>query len=242
MPEVGELRRKDFALEIKATDPDGTIRGYASRFGEKDSQGDIVVPGAFARSIAKIKESGRQLPMLWQHMSSEPLGPWTEVEEDEQGLRVTGRLLIDAVERAREVYALVKERVITGLSIGFRLLEWDFNPTIGAFLLKEIDLWENSLVTFPALDSARITDVKKDLKRLGSEVDTKRDFERFLRDAGFSRQAALCLSSGGWDALDGRRDTDIAAATKLAESIRAMSRSQNERTGNDHRGRQQGLR
>jgi ATP-dependent Clp protease, protease subunit len=62
-------------------------------------------------------------------------------------------------------------------------------------------------------------------ERLGSCVDNKRDFERFLREAGFSRQAALALSSRGWDALDGRRDTDIAAATKFAESIRAMTRA-----------------
>lgn len=58
----------------------------------------------------------------------------------------------------------------------------------------------------------------------GSCVDNKRDFERFLREAGFSRQAALALSSRGWDALDGRRDTDIAAATRFAETLRAMTR------------------
>jgi HK97 family phage prohead protease len=222
MPEKGELRTKEFALEIKAADPDGTIRGYASMFDERDSMGDIVVSGAFAKSLDKTKASGRQLPMLWQHISAQPLGPWTEITEDDKGLAVTGRLLIDAVERAREAYALAKERVITGLSIGFRLLDWEWSGTLQAILLKEIDLWEVSLVTFPALDSARITDVKK---RLGSEVDTKRDFERFLRDAGFSRQAALCLASGGWDALDGRRDTDIAAATRFADSIRAMTRT-----------------
>ncbi|MEL6170559.1 MAG: HK97 family phage prohead protease [Pseudomonadota bacterium] len=143
--------RFDDTLSVK----DGTvIEGYASLFGDADRGGDIVEPGAYASSLGKLKAQGNQVKMLWQHDPSQPIGVWDEVREDDKGLYVKGRLLAE-VERAREAVALIAEGAIDGLSIGYRTLKASKNEK-GQRLLKELELWEVSLVTFPMLPSARV--------------------------------------------------------------------------------------
>jgi HK97 family phage prohead protease len=66
-------------------DPDGAVEGYASLFGEIDAARDMVMPGAFARTL---KSRGpRRIPMLFQHDPAEPVGVWLELTEDFRGLR-----------------------------------------------------------------------------------------------------------------------------------------------------------
>ncbi len=67
------------------------IAGYASLFGVPDQGGDVVQPGAYARSLARLAGSGRRVKMLWQHDPGEPIGVWDEVREDGRGLYVRGR-------------------------------------------------------------------------------------------------------------------------------------------------------
>ncbi len=87
-------------------DPDGTVEGYASLFGEIDAARDMVMPGAFARTL---KTRGvRRIPMLFQHDPAEPVGVWLELAEDFRGLRARGKL-IPEVARARELLALVRD-------------------------------------------------------------------------------------------------------------------------------------
>ena len=93
--------------------------------------------------------------MLWQHDPAQPIGIWDEVREDARGLWVKGRLL-ERVERAREAAALIAAGAIDGLSIGYRTLRAARNDK-GQRLLRELELWEVSLVTFPMLPSARVT-------------------------------------------------------------------------------------
>lgn len=88
-------QRLDVPLTLKAVNDAGEFEGYGSVFGVVDSYGDVVVRGAFEASLARWKEKGRLPAMLWQHDSAEPLGPYTEMREDENGLYVKGRLLID---------------------------------------------------------------------------------------------------------------------------------------------------
>lgn len=142
-------------LEFKASvsvDDAGMITGLASPFGTPDRIGDIVVKGAFASARPP-------LPMLFAHDSSDPVGAWTEIHEADDGLRVTGQLLIDEVARAREVRALVKSGAVGGLSIGFSTKSATPRKG-GGRMLKALDLVEISLVSIPMHPGARVTGAK----------------------------------------------------------------------------------
>ncbi len=136
---------------------DGAFCGYASLFGKTDLGGDMVMPGAFARSLQKRGAAG--VRMLYQHDPDQVIGTWTEIVEDARGLFVRGRILTD-VKRGREVLALMRAGALDGLSIGFRSQGARTDPATGIRRLTRIDLWEISLVTFPLLPAARVTAVK----------------------------------------------------------------------------------
>ncbi|GLS46602.1 HK97 family phage prohead protease [Methylobacterium brachythecii] len=143
---------------------DGHFAGYASVFGMPDLGRDTVVPGAFTASLAKRGATG--VRMLWQHDPAEPIGRWLSLAEDAHGLRVEGRLNL-AVQRAREVDALMREGGLDGLSIGFRVVK--ASPERGGRKLVAVDLWEVSLVTFPLQPGARVlakasTDLAENLR------------------------------------------------------------------------------
>ena len=138
-------------------EPDGTVEGYASLFGELDAARDMVMPGAFARTLRL--RGVRRIPMLFQHDPAQPVGIWTELVEDYRGLRARGRL-IPEVARARELFALVREGAIDGLSIGFRTVKGRIDPATRVRRILDLDLWEISIVTFPLLNGARVTAVK----------------------------------------------------------------------------------
>lgn len=132
------------------------IEGYASLFDAVDQGGDVVTKGAYARSLTALQARGGKVKMLWQHDPSQPIGIWDEVREDAKGLWVKGRLL-DSVSKGREAAALIEAGAIDGLSIGYRTVRASKNDK-GQRLLSELELWEVSLVTFPMLPSARISD------------------------------------------------------------------------------------
>ncbi|HVE03930.1 MAG TPA: HK97 family phage prohead protease, partial [Rhizomicrobium sp.] len=97
------LRRKNTPALIEALGHD-EFEGYASLFNVPDGGGDVVAPGAFARSLRK--RPPERVRMLYQHFAHEPIGVWEEIREDQRGLYVRGRLIQD-VERARDVTALI---------------------------------------------------------------------------------------------------------------------------------------
>lgn len=134
---------------------DGTIiEGYASLFGQSDQSGDVVQNGAYGASLKALGAQERKVKMLWQHDPAQPIGVWDEVREDSKGLYVKGRLL-DSVARGREAAALIEAGAIDGLSIGYRTVTAAKNDK-GQRLLRELELWEVSVVTFPMLPSARV--------------------------------------------------------------------------------------
>lgn len=182
-------------FEIKEVGDDGTFEGYGSVFNNVDHSRDVVVPGAFAKSIAKSKSEGRVMPILWQHDAHQPIGGYDEIYEDDYGLYVKGSLLVGDVRQAKEAHALMKAGVLSGLSIGYIARDGEFDKDKNAYLLKELELWEVSPVTFPDNDLARVTAVKNINVE---DIQTKRDFERFLRDAGFSRSGAKSIASKGF--------------------------------------------
>lgn len=130
------------------------IEGYASFFGLTDQGGDVVMPGAYGKSLGRLKREGRAVKMLWQHDPAQPIGVWDEISEDGRGLRVKGRILTE-VEKGREAAALVAAGAIDGLSIGYRTVTAEKDAK-GRRLLREVELWEVSLVTFPMLPEARV--------------------------------------------------------------------------------------
>lgn len=184
---------RDFNFACKAVKATGEFEGYASVFDVIDFYGEQVMPGAFLESIGTWAGKERFPPVLWQHSWYEPIGPITHLEEDERGLFVKGKLLIEDVPRAREARALIQAKAITGMSFGFDVLVDEMDHESGILKLKKIDLWEVSVVTFPANEEAQIDGVKGFNGRLPSV----REFETFLCEAGFSRSNAKAIASLG---------------------------------------------
>lgn len=159
-------------FEIKVLNEDGSFAGYGSVFGNVDQQNEVVAPGAFSRSLASWKKKKAMPPVLWQHDRDQPVGIYTEMSEDDTGLAVQGNLALK-VQRAAEAYELMKMKAVSGLSIGYRVVKEEEDRESGITTLKEVDLWEVSLVTFPANDKARIRTVKSILD--AGELPTERE-------------------------------------------------------------------
>lgn len=205
-------------LEIKSISDTGSFEGYGAVFGNIDSYGDIITRGAFQKSLAAMKPSNCK--MLWQHDTEKPIGVYTDIREDDNGLYVKGNLLISDVAQAREAYALLKANAIEGLSIGYTV-----NPggqkmgADGNTYLNDLKLWEVSIVTFPANPEANVESVKS--------IKSIKDYERFLRDAGFSKKQAVALSLHGFKSF-ARSDSVVpdesllSALNQLNESIKGI--------------------
>ena len=131
----------------------GDFAGYASVFNVRDDAGDIVLPGAFRRSLERTGPAA--VRMLWQHDVGRPIGVWRDIREDNRGLFVRGRLALSTAA-GREAAELIRIGAVDGLSIGFRTIRASRDRLRKARLLHEVELWEISLVTFPMLRSARI--------------------------------------------------------------------------------------
>lgn len=213
---AGGREIRSYVLQIKAVGEDGTVEGYGSVFGVRDNYDDVIAPGAYLASLAAHKTAGTMPAMLWQHDATAPIGVWLEMVEDAKGLRIKGKLALDTVKGA-EAYALLKMGALNGLSIGFVSKQWTYDRETDVRTLTEVDLWEVSLVTFPANEKARITGVKAaDV----AGIKTIRQAEQALRDAGFSADTAKAfLAEVKRIALDERDAHEAAAALKAANRL-----------------------
>jgi uncharacterized protein len=204
------LEQKRAAFEIKKEpDQDGLFEGYASVFGIVDQGMDVVERGAFGKSLG----SGRKVKMLWQHDPQKVIGVWDEIAEDERGLYVKGRLL-KGVAQAEEAMVLMRAGALDSMSIGYRTVEAVPEGNGRIRKLMEVELHEVSLVTFPMLPDAKVTAVKS--------VTTEREFEAFLRDAGYSRKEATAIALHGFKGLTGLRD---AGSDEGDEGVKALLQS-----------------
>jgi HK97 family phage prohead protease len=147
-----KVERIDLSFKVKSVDDQGVFFGMAASYNTVDLGGDLIEPGAFARTIA----NGKKFPLLWQHNVGDPIGS-CEVQDSSQGLQVTGRLLLDDA-MGMKAYRLLKEQVIRGLSIGYDCIRDSIED--GVRHLKELRLWEISVVTFPMNELATVTGVK----------------------------------------------------------------------------------
>lgn len=195
-----KLERKELKFDNVLIDEKGIISGYGAVFGNKDFADDVIEKGAFSKCLTEKQT----YPMLWQHNTDQPIGIWEECSEDEHGLLLKGRLLVDDVQQAREAYALYKNGIINGLSIGFMCNSCTWEERDRDFIrhLTEIKLFEVSLVTFPCNEKAIVTDVK-------SNGDLSiRSAERALLDCGFSHKQAKTILSKGFKAIQATDDRD----------------------------------
>ncbi len=158
-------------------------------FGNVDSYGDMVMPGAFTKTLNDLMQAGKKLPMLWQHDTTCPIGVFSSLEQDNHGLKVEGEINLE-VEKGQECYSLMKQGAIDSMSIGYSTIQ-EQSMEVGEEMvncLKEIKLWEGSMVTFPANAAALVESVKQaevlieQLKKLtgvgvAPEVSTQADPE-----------------------------------------------------------------
>jgi HK97 family phage prohead protease len=213
----GARLQRAFALEVRAVGDTGEIEGYGSVFGVRDSYDDVILPGAFKASLDEHAAAGTMPALLWQHRADEPIGIWTAMSEDARGLKVSGRLALDT-ERGREAHSLLKMGALNGLSIGFFARQWEHDRGADVRTLTDIELWEVSLVTFPANGKARVTGVKS-----VDEIDAPKDAEKALREAGFSKADATAFVARVMRMGEERREAaqSAALAQRAAERLLA---------------------
>jgi HK97 family phage prohead protease len=211
----------DLNLELKKLSDSGSFEGYASVFGEKDLGSDIVVKGAFAQSIKSRGAKG--IKMFGDHDPRNRIGVWTNIEEDDKGLFVEGRLLMEK-SVAKDIYIDLKEGALDGLSIGGMTKKDKYDGRRKARMIEEFDLFEISLVSIPMNQSSRVVSVKSQLTDMSAE--DWREIEAVLRTKGLSRSDAVKAVSGfkEWSRREGvtnpanlLRDED---GTEIAALIR----------------------
>lgn len=159
---------KSFKFELESADESGEFSGYAAVFGNKDSGGDIIEKGAFSKTI---REDFDRIKILSQHTDCElPIGKPLELREDDKGLFIRGK--ISDTAKGRDIQMLMKDGVLNELSIGYDAVEFDYDSEQGVRRLKEIKLWEVSIVTWAMNDQAKIDEVKSLVEGLRTEVKT----------------------------------------------------------------------
>jgi HK97 family phage prohead protease len=157
--DIMNIKHISCALQVKALGADGSFAGYASVFNKVDLQSEIVAPGAFTRSLAQWARQSQTPAMLWMHDPTQPIGIWLSLREDASGLRVEGRLAL-RTQKGAEAHELLRMGALTGLSIGYRVISSRIDAKRKVRVLTDVDLFEVSLVTFPANEAARVSEVK----------------------------------------------------------------------------------
>lgn len=180
----------DFTAEIKSLQ-DRNFEAYAATFGNVDYHDDVIVKGAFLNTLAK-----RMPKLAYQHDVRQLPGVIKSAVEDSKGLLISGQFINTPL--GNQVYEEVRSGAINQMSIGFSAIDTEYRNDIR--YIKAIDLYEVSFVTFPANEQAIVTNVK--------DINDIRDFERFLRNAGFSKERAVAIASGGFKQKGTERDAE----------------------------------
>lgn len=203
-------------VEVKRLEEQGTFEGYAAVTGNRDAQGDIIVSGAFKDTI---RETKGKWPILFNHSWMRPIGYNLEAEEDDRGLKIVGEFTLESSD-GRDAYAstkhALKRGIKPGLSIGYSIRKNGAEVDQADYTRKllAINVHEYSWAIFPANDKARMRDVKS---------WTERDFESYLRDAGYSREAAKLVVSRGFKALADQREADSKGRESGASFLDVMA-------------------
>lgn len=235
MPPRLEIKSWQFA-DFKSLDAKevGTFEGYLSTFGNIDHDGDIMNVKCFKGTLKEWKTKGQLPAMLWNHDSDEPIGDWMEMEADDVGLRVKGKIWIDGklppTDAAIKAYRVSTSTGPKAMSVGFIPRKATKNKD-GNREILDVELMEGSVLQYGANDAALILSAKS-RSFLGEDGKPMsiRDMEKALRDGGLSNNQAKALLANGYHALlrDDRAqvedETNIRyiddAAKRLANSMR----------------------
>lgn len=216
IPKVGDPCRKLWTPEstrVKAAgDGAGGFQGYGAVYGNVDRDEEIIAPGAFADSLPAFIRDGF---IGEAHDWDRPIATIDDAVEDAYGLMISASYHSDPASQAVRTYT--NERLergkSVGLSVGFRMREWTYDEEADRLTITKGDLFEVSIVTVPANPLAGIVSGKGwKPGDLAESIKTIRDFEGFLRDAGYSKAAATAIASRGFTAWQGEpADSAIAA-------------------------------
>jgi HK97 family phage prohead protease len=200
------------SIEIKAdNNRDGVISGYGAYYGNVDRGLDVIVSGAFSKVNRSIK-------MLYQHDSSKLLGVWDVVKEDSKGLFVEGGLNLNTA-LGRDVYELAKSGALSDMSVGFKTQDYEYD-TKNVRHIKKAELFEVSLVTFPMNEKANILSVKS------GDIETERDFEHFLKKAGYSNNEAKTITSHGFKRFMQKKESNEADGSEsILKALQELKKS-----------------
>jgi HK97 family phage prohead protease len=214
-----DLKHLHLALDVKEITDEGKFEGYASTHYNVDEGGDRVEQGAFDRSLARYKARNQRPKMLWMHDPNKVIGVWDDLYQDDKGLFVKGRLLKET-QLGRETHVLMRAGAIDSLSIGYRTIADGYEGANSEVrVLKELDLYEVSIVSFPMNTEARVTDVKR--------LDSIRDVERVLREGGVPNVMAKLVASHGFTEavkrIDGQRDAGTAESEALNRLMQSLT-------------------
>jgi len=173
-------------FEVKEIDEEGRFEGLASVFNKVDNGGDMILPGAYKKTLSKIKNQKRVIPYLWRHYRDEIMGGFESLEETAKGLYVKGRIIPDLSEHSMKTYRLMKSGLARGLSIGYRVPIGGADKVDGIRKIKTLDLYEISFVAIGMDPYANITNVKNmsDIRTKLSAGDplTPREWEALLKE------------------------------------------------------------
>lgn len=206
----------------------GEFSGYGAVFGNVDSHGDVIAPGAFTETLAEWAGKGRLPSMKLMHgtmlnpFSGDdlPIGKWRSMREDARGLAVEGKLSGLDTDFGRRIHSLMLDGALDGLSIGYKAKRFSRPPagSTAKRILDAIHLGEISLVDDPSNSRSRISAVKS--------ARTIREFEDFLRDVGgYSHAQAKAIAASGFKASDPRDEdgADHAAMEIIRRNIAKLS-------------------
>lgn len=176
---VGEL--------IDADEKAGIIKGYGSYFGNKDSDNDVIMKGAYKKTIA---ENGERVKYLYQHDMNQPIGKMTELYEDEKGLVFVAE--IAKTQLGKDVVELMKSGVITENSVGIMPIQKNNKGDYRE--ITEVKLYEISAVTLAANDQAKILDVKGnvDVEKLSKRYD---NLTKLIRKGEISDEMGFAIEA-----------------------------------------------
>lgn len=221
MPEINKTLSFD-QTEIKFTGDgkQGIFEGYASVFNNTDSDGDIILPGAFKNALAN---QTRKVAMFFNHKTWDlPVGKWDALEEDSKGLLVRGQLT-PGHSGASDLKAAMQHGTVEGMSVGFSVSKDDYSMGTSGRIFKNVAaLREISVCTFPANELAGVSAMKS-----AEGIETIRDVENWLRDSvGLSKSQAVGMIARFKSAIrsESEGDQDKSEIAALLESIQSFPR------------------
>lgn len=168
-----------FKVKVDADSDAMTFTAYGNVKNVADKVNDIAVDGCYQKSIDRHKGEGTMPRMLWSHDPKQlPVGVITSIEEDNHGLKFSGKLSDTTL--GREIYALAKDGALDSFSIGYIVKDEEYDRKTGINYLKEIDIKEISWVNFACNEASLLQEVKSNMEN--DKLPTQRELKKLLQE------------------------------------------------------------